>query len=167
MTNAPVIAARLRRRCSKNHGHIHLMNGRAKHAQVYPEELCVEVIKGFIDQMRFDGRIRDTAIGYVFAVEEGEREVMFWDNVTGQPLDTRLVMEAREKEMAKFATHGVYHKVPVEECWKKTGKAPLGTSWVDIKVSIGEMYLLQFWAGVCLLRTKNNYQLGAGGRWHV
>jgi len=108
------------------------MDGRAKRAQIYPDDLCVEVIKGFIDQMRFDGRIRDTAIGYVFAVEEGEHEVMFWDEVTGQPLDTRLVVEARAKEMTKFSTHGVYHKVPVEECWKKTGKAPLGTKWVDI-----------------------------------
>mgnify|MGYP006252291197 CR=1 FL=1 len=101
-------------------------------AQVYPDDLCVEIIKGLIDQMRFDGRIRDTAVGCVFAVEEGEREILFWDNVSGKPLRTELVVEARGVELRKFKEHGVYHKVPIKQCYDETGKAPLGTGWVDI-----------------------------------
>ena len=57
---------------------------------------------------------------------------MYWDDLTGQPLNTRLVGEAREKEMTKFQAHQVYHKVPIEEAWNVTGKAPLKTRWVDI-----------------------------------
>ena len=26
----------------------------------------------------------------------------------------------------------VYEKVPIEECWKATGKGPIGVRWVDI-----------------------------------
>ena len=96
------------------------LGGRASAAQVYPESLCIEILKGFIDQMRFDGRLRDTAIGCVFAVEEGEREIIYWDNLTGRPLDTKLVVEARANEMRKFQEHKVYDKVPVDESWKKT-----------------------------------------------
>ncbi len=25
----------------------------------------------------------------------------------------------------------MYEKVPIEECWKETGKAPIGVKWVD------------------------------------
>ena len=102
MTNAILLAARLRKKCPGDHRHIHLVNGRAKHAAIYPDDLCHEIIKGLIDQMRFDGRIRDTAVGCVFAVEEGEREIMFWDNVSGKPLRTELVVAARGVELQKF-----------------------------------------------------------------
>ena len=34
--------------------------------------------------------------------------------------------------MGEFAKHGVYEKVPTEECWRKTGAAPIGTRWVDV-----------------------------------
>jgi hypothetical protein len=39
-----------------------------------------------MDQLRYDGRLRDTAIGCVSAVEEGETELMFWDEISGEPL---------------------------------------------------------------------------------
>ena len=56
-------------------------------------------VRGLVDQLKFDGRLRDTGVGLVFAVEEGEKEIVFWDNVTGEPLDTEGVLEAREKEL--------------------------------------------------------------------
>ena len=34
--------------------------------------------------------------------------------------------------MQELAKHGVYTKVPLEECWKETGMAPIGTRWVDV-----------------------------------
>ena len=55
-----------------------------------------------------------------------------WDDVTGKSLDSKLVKQARTEEMKEFNKHGVYHKVPVKECWDKTGKAPLGVRWIDI-----------------------------------
>ena len=33
--------------------------------------------------------------------------------------------------METFKKHGVYEKVPIEECWKETGKGPVGEKWVD------------------------------------
>ena len=41
MTNAIMIRDRLGRKCKSLHRHIHLTDGRAKKAQVYPEELSV------------------------------------------------------------------------------------------------------------------------------
>ena len=42
-----------------------------------------------------------------------------------------LVEAARKVEMETFKKHGVYEKVPIEECWKETGKGPVGVKWVD------------------------------------
>ena len=63
-------------------------------------------------------------------VQGGEPE--FWDDLSGKPLDTEMVLKAREDEMGEFAKHGVYEKVPVSECWNSTGKPPIGTRWVDV-----------------------------------
>ena len=51
----------------------------------------------------------------------------FWDDICGKPLDTKMVLRAREDEMGELAKHEVYEKVPTEECWKETGAAPIGT----------------------------------------
>ena len=72
MTNAGGIATRLSRQCKKIHKHINLIGGKAKAAEVYPDQLCQEIIRGLMDTMRQEGRLRDTAVGCVFAVEEGE-----------------------------------------------------------------------------------------------
>ena len=34
--------------------------------------------------------------------------------------------------MRQIAEHGVYRKVPMEECWSETGKAPIKVRWLDI-----------------------------------
>ena len=34
--------------------------------------------------------------------------------------------------MGEFKEHGVYVKVPLGECWKETGRQPIGKRWVDI-----------------------------------
>ena len=56
----------------------------------------------------------------------------YWDDVTGVPLKQELVEKARMEEMRAFPKHGVYTKVPEEECWNATGKGPCGVRWVDI-----------------------------------
>ncbi len=33
--------------------------------------------------------------------------------------------------METLKKHGVYEKVPIEECWKETGKALVGVNWAD------------------------------------
>jgi hypothetical protein len=67
---------------------------------------------------------------FVCSVEHTTRE--FWDDLSGKELVPSLVMKARTEEIGELAKHGVYQKVPITECWNKTGAAPIGTRWVDV-----------------------------------
>ncbi len=55
-----------------------------------------------------------------------------WDDVTGNELDPKFTVKARQEEMEQFRKHKVYEKVKEEVCWQITGKAPIGTRWIDI-----------------------------------
>ena len=54
------------------------------------------------------------------------------DEVSGEVLTEEGVIKARKEEMEEIRKHGVYVKVPIEECWRETGKKPIGTKWVDV-----------------------------------
>ena len=41
-------------------------------------------------------------------------------------------MSARAEEIVEVKKHGVYAKVPTDECWDNTGKAPFDTRWIDV-----------------------------------
>ncbi len=94
---------------------------------MHADDLCEEIVRGLVDTMKIEGRLRETAVGCVFAVEEGETatEVMYWDDITGMPLDYEGVMAARAEELEVFRKFGVYHKVKLNECYDVTGKAPI------------------------------------------
>ena len=62
----------------------------------------------------------------------GECGMVFTDDITGAVLDWEGVVQARADEIKEFRKHGVYHKVPIRECYDKTGRAPVGVIWVDI-----------------------------------
>ena len=47
-------------------------------------------------------------------------------------LDRNGVTPARLEEIRQFHSHGVYKKMPMEECWKSTGKKPMKVKWVDV-----------------------------------
>ena len=112
--------------------HIKHVGGETSPAEIYPEDLCKEVLRGLRDQMVIDGRLHETGVGCVFAMEEGETELVFYDDVSGEVLDWDGVIEARAEEIKEFHKHGVYHKVPIQECYDKTGKGPVETKWIDI-----------------------------------
>ena len=42
------------------------------------------------------------------------------------------MIRPRAEETAEFHKREVYDKVPVSQCWERTGKAPIGVRWVDI-----------------------------------
>ena len=138
MTNAPEIARRLGQRCPGGHRHITLVGGRAKRAEVYPEQLCREILLGLVDQMRVDGRLLGNGcLGSVVKCDEGTQEYQeemarYWDDVSGKELDPAKVTVAREEEMKEFAKHTVHEKVPIAQCWARRGKKPIGVRWVDI-----------------------------------
>jgi len=56
----------------------------------------------------------------------------FTDDLTGQPLDPRLVKIARSLEMEYFRGKDVYTKRPRAEAIKRTGRPPIGVRWVDV-----------------------------------
>ena len=137
MTNAPRVAERLSQRCKVGHRHIAFMGGRAKRAEICPEQMCREILSGLIDQMKSDGRIvGNGCLSSIAAYEDGTGDYkewmqQFWDDITGKELDPGLVRQAREEQMVEFNKHKVYTKVPLAECWDRTGKKPIGVRWVD------------------------------------
>ena len=56
----------------------------------------------------------------------------FYDDISGEPLKPELVEQARLEEMIEVRKHKLYTKVPIKECWDKTGKDPIGVRWVDV-----------------------------------
>ena len=56
----------------------------------------------------------------------------YQDDLSGKSPNPELVEKARLEELGEIAKHGVYEKVPLDECWKNTGQPPIGTRWVDV-----------------------------------
>ena len=74
MANSPYIARAVSLRCpndgkTKVHRHVILMGGRAKACQVYPPKLVKAILKGFVRQLRADGKLHDLHIGAICCEE--------------------------------------------------------------------------------------------------
>ena len=148
MTNSPEVGKRLDKRCcnkhvadNEKHRHVQLVCGRARHAQVYPRSLCQAVCEGVASQKKMDSR--NLVMLDVMTIEEinqlgaddlheshGDMEA--FDDVTNEALVPELVMKARAEELKYFDEMGVYEYATMEECRRVTGKAPIGTRWIDI-----------------------------------
>ena len=134
--NSPHILYKLSRRCKREHQHQVLLGGRAKQAQVYPEELCCSILQGLRRQLTADGVISNRFVGSIAPEEEefpenGGEWNEFCDEV-GNPLESGKVREARLEEIAGLIERGTYVKVPITECYQVTGEAPIKTRFVDI-----------------------------------
>eukprot|EP00972_Heterocapsa_arctica_P015401 2269328-Heterocapsa_arctica.AAC.1 len=74
MSNSPAILARLSRSCSRGlHHHVHLMGGRAAGAAIYPPDLCLQILRGFQDQLRRDEALTvqdDEQLNFVQGIRE-------------------------------------------------------------------------------------------------
>ena len=66
--------------------------------------------------------------------EESNDELLdqAWDDRTGESLDAKKVKEARQLEMEYYDKMHVFDKVPIAQCWERTGKAHLKARWVVI-----------------------------------
>ena len=117
------VLKRIERRCSNEyhddrHRHVHLVQGRAKAAQVYPRELGICIAEGIAAQKRIErfgirarefmsaGEMQDAAgkdatgecPSSVLHEKDAENTVAF-DDVTGQQLNPELMMKARRDEV--------------------------------------------------------------------
>jgi hypothetical protein len=65
--------------------------------------------------------------------EEEEEEWMqeAWDHVKGGALKMKDVVVARKEEVGYMRKREIWEVKPVEECWNRTGKAPVGVRCVD------------------------------------
>ena len=56
---------------------------------------------------------------------EGKSLEIAWDDVSGADLDLKQVKKARAEELEYVLNMKLYDKVPVAECYQKTGKSPI------------------------------------------
>lgn len=153
MNNSPCIAMQMQRRCPNRncyqvHKHVQLNGGRAKVAQLYPPGLCRAICKGLVDQMEADrngqyllmsmdydeslsskellNASKQAQQQYKTIEEEQDEELdVVWDDVSGAILDPKEVRRAREEEIKYVRDMGLHEKVPINECYMETGKAPI------------------------------------------
>jgi hypothetical protein len=55
-----------------------------------------------------------------------------YDEITGATLPPQLVQQARAEEIKFMLDWGVWERALITDCWAETGKAPIGSKWVDV-----------------------------------
>jgi hypothetical protein len=151
MSSSPAILEALSRRCQGGHAHAPLIGGtRARDAAVYPPGLCKAIAQGAAEQLRRDERAQT----FIAAAVRGGREVHcdaaqgrtkdegeglatwaareVYDEITGATLPPKLVQQARAEEVQFMLNWGVWTRALISDCWAETGKAPIGSKWVDV-----------------------------------
>ena len=138
LTNSLEMQKSLSKKCTSTHRHVHLMEGRASAAQVYPKGLCRAIVRGTRKQLRADRgnlvsmKCQDDE-SEVMAVEyEPETWKRYWDDMSGKELKADLVETAREEEIATVKKMHVWVKVDREQCFRETGRPPIKLRWVDV-----------------------------------
>ena len=65
-------------------------------------------------------------------LEESNDELLdqAWDDHTEASSDAKKVKEAKQLEMEYHDKMHLFDKVPIVQCWERTGKAHLKTRWV-------------------------------------
>ena len=128
------------------------MDGRAAKAAEYPKELYEAICRGIRKQLNHDELMSrmprkvihsvylhiDSMVRgqYVHNDDVPKDRDLYWgydfvDDVSGLQLDRKLVKAARQLEMEFFKSLGVYKHDTIDNCWRVTGKAPIGVRWGD------------------------------------
>ena len=97
ITNSPAIAQMLGGHCSNldggpQHRHVHLMDGRAAQAAVYPPALVKAILNGILGQMRLDGEVTVNSFGVTneepiigaSSPEEADEMMEYYDDVNSR-----------------------------------------------------------------------------------
>ena len=151
LTNSPLLAAQLERRCDKSHQHARLASNRTKQAAIYPPQLIEAICNGINEQIKADkldqnivARIEYIEGSNVLAEvqkaienaakchEEDHQDLIAFDDVSGAELDPKMVQKARRDEIEYVRSMNLYTKVSISECLAKTGKKPIAVRWIDV-----------------------------------
>ena len=74
----------------------------------------------------------DNGLYNVNHVQHDEEEwKAYWDDISGEKMDSDLTKAARAEEVEGIHKMKVYQKVPISMCLDETGKRPIGSRWVD------------------------------------
>jgi hypothetical protein len=83
------------------------------------------------------GAPKKVLVGKLEVMQEEEDEQpttweveQFFDEKTGRELEPKKVAEARKEEVGFMKRIVVYEDSEIDECWQRTGKAPITTKWV-------------------------------------
>ena len=123
-TNSTEVKKELSQRCRGCKRHVHLMERRARAAQIDPPMFCRALCRGVIAQAKVDaqdmmsvkcsasskkaqGMHEDSSIKH-----EGNDWMKSWDDLSGKPRDWNRTQEARREEVECIHKMGVYEKVP-------------------------------------------------------
>jgi hypothetical protein len=152
MSTSPAILEALSRKCPGGHVHAPLLGGtRARDAAVYPPALCKAIADGAAEQLRRDAAAGSLGLSAVrlqsvevhcapseSRVRDESAELAAWpapevyDEITGAALPPDLVRQARAEEIKFMLDWGVWKRALVTDCWRETGKQPIGSKWVDV-----------------------------------
>ena len=127
-TNGMHLAEFLAARCSGDHAHGELLDGKAKAAGIYPRELCRRLCEGIKKEK--DERMRRDRQVMSLISRNGHGEI-YIDDAYGKELKLGKVKPARQEELTQSKTMRVYEPCPTEECWQITSRDPIKTRWVD------------------------------------
>jgi len=90
-------------------------------------------------QLLNTGEMHLNTVGVEVAEEEHDFQEMllgewstYQDDVTGIPLDSRLVQAARAEELSEISKRGICTKVPIADCWHVSGTKPIRVRFVDV-----------------------------------
>ena len=131
LTTSTAIQEMLSRKCSRNHRHVHLVDGRASKAAIYPKDLVDAILDGLkVEQSRVVHHAWEVELMMMQdgLHEEVEHGGYYIDNTSGKKLDKKKVEEARAEEMKTFEEMGVYEYA--RRC-DIVGKI-VGVRWVDV-----------------------------------
>ena len=73
----------------------------------------------------------DELAAWPHVFEVAAQQAVF-DEITGATLPPEFVQQACAEEVKFMLDWGVWERALVTDCWRETGKAPIGSKWVDV-----------------------------------
>ena len=118
LTNSPALASKLsEHRCTLDHRHVVLIDGRAGACSKYPTAFCEKVLDALRIQIRAD--MEENLVGMVHDLDEADPEAVdfqdlypgeFVDDLTGEKLNRDLVIKGRMEEIKFTEDRTLYVK---------------------------------------------------------
>ena len=130
MTNHKGLAELLQGECDGQHRHVHLVDGLAKYAQVYPPRLVSAILKTVAQTIHSEhvpvqAFVESGPVPEVHGPMETEEYKECWDDVNGGYLNAEMVAAARQDELKWVDKQQLLEQVPTKMCYEETGRAPI------------------------------------------